>query len=137
MKWFDSITVIAIMLFGIPYYAHAAGDGNAVTTALTTVLIAIVVIVVIFLICREIVCWYWKINQQIALLTEIRDLLASNRASGIGKQYGRSSLLGGISGIDGKDNKAEKNYCPKCNKIIGNCVTGKCTDCGTTLSTIE
>lgn len=33
-------------------------------------LIAIVVAVVLFLICRELLCWYWKIN-------EIRDLLQS------------------------------------------------------------
>jgi C-terminal processing protease CtpA/Prc len=39
-------------------------------------LVFAVVIIVIFLVCREIVCWYWKINQNVALLTEIRDLLA-------------------------------------------------------------
>lgn len=29
----------------------------------------------IFLVCREVVCWYWKINKTVELLTEIRDLL--------------------------------------------------------------
>jgi hypothetical protein len=37
--------------------------------------IALVVLVAIFLICREIFCWYWKINLRVALLTEIRDSL--------------------------------------------------------------
>jgi hypothetical protein len=33
------------------------------------------------LVFREVVCWYWKINQNIALLTEIRDLLAGKGTS--------------------------------------------------------
>jgi hypothetical protein len=36
-----------------------------------------VLILGVFLICREIVCWYWKVNQTVALLTEIRDHLAN------------------------------------------------------------
>ena len=39
-------------------------------------LIFLAVLIIIFLIFREVVCWYWKINQSVALLTEIRDLLA-------------------------------------------------------------
>ena len=31
--------------------------------------------ILIFLLCREIVCWYWKTNVVISLLTEIRDKL--------------------------------------------------------------
>lgn len=52
--------------------------GGNITSGL---LIALVVLVVIFLICRELFCWYWKINQRVALLTEIRDLLAGKPAS--------------------------------------------------------
>ena len=37
------------------------------------VLFAIGVSLLIFLICREIVCWYFKLNAMIELLTEIRD----------------------------------------------------------------
>ena len=44
-------------------------------------LIIFVIVLGIFLICREIVCWYWKVNQTVALLTEIRDHLA-NAVSG-------------------------------------------------------
>lgn len=32
-----------------------------------------------FLLCREIVCWYWKVNQQVTVLEEIRDHLAAAR----------------------------------------------------------
>ncbi|MDO8787028.1 MAG: hypothetical protein Q7J42_03005 [Sulfuritalea sp.] len=40
-----------------------------------------IVLAVIVLVCRELVCWYWKINQNVALLTEIRDLLAAKQSS--------------------------------------------------------
>jgi hypothetical protein len=37
------------------------------------------VAVAIILLIRELVCWYWKINEGIVLLTEIRDLLKQER----------------------------------------------------------
>jgi hypothetical protein len=43
-----------------------------------TFLITLLILSVIFLFCRELVCWYWKVNHIVALLTEIRDLLAKN-----------------------------------------------------------
>jgi hypothetical protein len=43
-----------------------------------------VVVIVIFLVCREIICWYWKINQNVALLTEIRDLLLAAKGGSQG-----------------------------------------------------
>ena len=45
-----------------------------------TLMITLVILVVIFLIFREVVCWYWKINQSLGLLTEIRDLLAAAKS---------------------------------------------------------
>lgn len=39
------------------------------------ILIYVVVVLVVFLICREITCWYFKINKTITVLEEIRDLL--------------------------------------------------------------
>ncbi|MCF8094438.1 MAG: hypothetical protein K9J79_03665 [Desulfobacteraceae bacterium] len=38
-------------------------------------IIGIVIVIAVLLFIREIICWYWKINHGIALLTEIRDLL--------------------------------------------------------------
>ena len=40
-------------------------------------LVVVFILVVIFLICREIVCWYWKLNQLVQLLTDIRDLMVA------------------------------------------------------------
>ena len=48
------------------------GSNSSQDAALIFV-IGLVVAVVVLLIVREILCWYWKINQLIALLTEIRD----------------------------------------------------------------
>ena len=42
------------------------------------VIISVLIILAFFLICREIVCWYWKINEAVGLLKDIRDLLQSN-----------------------------------------------------------
>lgn len=36
--------------------------------------------ILIFFIFREVVCWYWKMNETVSLLTEIRDLLKSSVA---------------------------------------------------------
>jgi hypothetical protein len=47
----------------------------------TSALIAILVVIVIFFIARELVCWYWKINTQVTLLTEIRDLLRAQASA--------------------------------------------------------
>jgi hypothetical protein len=47
---------------------------------LVGLLVILAISIVLFLICREIICWYWKINQSIALLTEIRDLLAQKNS---------------------------------------------------------
>jgi uncharacterized membrane protein len=46
------------------------------TPNLVSVLIGLAILLVVFLLVREVLCWYWKINKAISLLTEIRDLLA-------------------------------------------------------------
>jgi hypothetical protein len=45
------------------------------SAGLTTFLVYLFAVVLTFLIFREIVCWYWKINRGLELLVEIRDLL--------------------------------------------------------------
>ena len=45
----------------------------------TAVLITLVVSFVILLICREIVCWYWKINRAVDLLENIHAELVAAR----------------------------------------------------------
>ncbi len=54
---------------------------NAIGNSLGALVLFLVIAIVIFLVCRELVCWYWKINQSVALLTEIRDLLKSQAST--------------------------------------------------------
>ena len=60
--------------------------GNIFGNVFGTLIVFLVILIVVFLVCREIVCWYWKINQNIALLTEIRDLLKVNGHLRVGVQ---------------------------------------------------
>lgn len=62
---------------------------------ISSLLITLAVLVVIFLVLREVVCWYWKINSSIALLTEIRDLLAKNTS--VSQQSSSNNSLASIS----------------------------------------
>ena len=41
-------------------------------------LLPIAIWLLVFIICREIVCWYFKLTQIVSLLTEIRDALKKN-----------------------------------------------------------
>lgn len=48
-------------------------NGNDIADGmLVYIVVAIVVTIIVFLIFREIICWYWKINRNVELLTEIR-----------------------------------------------------------------
>ena len=62
-------------------------SGNSIGT----LAIFLVIVLVVFLVCREIVCWYWKINKSIALLTEIRDLLANGARIGSSSESPQSA----------------------------------------------
>lgn len=39
------------------------------------IVIGLVILIVVFLLCREIVCWYWKINIAVKLMEEQNQLL--------------------------------------------------------------
>ncbi len=73
-KWTNFFCITLASLFLLPTLAHARGEGEVVVSAL----IVLVIIAVVFLILREVMCWYWKINIRVELLTEIRNLLKNN-----------------------------------------------------------
>ena len=58
----------------------------------TQILIAVAIIAIAFLIFREVVCWYWKINQSIGLLKEIRDSLAIIAMAKTGSESSETSV---------------------------------------------
>ena len=39
------------------------------------IIIWIIVVILLFLLCRELICWYYKINERITLQTETNELL--------------------------------------------------------------
>ena len=49
---------------------------------LVDAVIALVILVVIFLVFRELVCWYWKINRMVELLENIDATLRSRDRTG-------------------------------------------------------
>ena len=50
---------------------------NFVGDMIAFFVLLLVITVIIFLVFREYICWYWKINLRVALLVEIRDLLSA------------------------------------------------------------
>ena len=52
------------------WYEYGTFNGG-----LLSLLITLVVLAAIFLVCREIVCWYWKINRAMELLERQNVLL--------------------------------------------------------------
>jgi hypothetical protein len=83
-----------------------------------TILFAVVVLVLLFLILREFMCWYWKINQLVGLMTEVRDLLAGRpTAPAVGAPVGVATTT-----------------CQKCNKVFQGDLRGQfCEECGNRL----
>ncbi|HVN90370.1 MAG TPA: hypothetical protein VMT61_11200 [Candidatus Binataceae bacterium] len=45
---------------------------------LSSGIIGLLVVIVIFLLIREVVCWYWKINRMVELLESIDNRLREN-----------------------------------------------------------
>jgi len=74
-KWFDCISIMAIVLSSEASYAY---NGGSMENLVITVVAGLFATLVVLLILREFACWYWKINAHVALLTEIRNLLKKN-----------------------------------------------------------
>lgn len=56
------------------------GEGMSHLIGIGLAFIFIVVsVLALFLLSRELICWCWKINERIALLAEIRDLLRDRK----------------------------------------------------------
>ena len=66
--------ILALSLSAMPLAAFAQYQKDSASPFLP-LLIYLIFIIAIFLICREIVCWYWKINQSIKNQERIIELL--------------------------------------------------------------
>ena len=45
--------------------------------SLIGIIITLGIVLIVFLVCREITCWYWKINEALEVLYDIRDSLSN------------------------------------------------------------
>ena len=61
-----------------PAYADARYNNN---NFIAYLLIPLIIFIVVFLLLREVMCWYWKINERIALLTEINDFIKTQKTN--------------------------------------------------------
>lgn len=104
-----------------------------------------VILVVIFLVFREFFCWYWKINQNVALLTEIRDLLTAkdNLQGGETLVAQQSPSVGGLNPaeamtlarkVSGVAPAAQQTrFCTGCGGAVVDTGSAFCTQCGAKL----
>lgn len=51
--------------------------GNVIENMGTGIVVFVLIAIIISLVFREVICWYWKINRNVELLIEIRDLLGA------------------------------------------------------------
>lgn len=139
----------AVLIFGLPSTCYAYNEVEQILFALTGLLVPIVVAIIVFLICREIFCWYWKINATLAVLTEIRDLLKnSNLSSGqIPATNGKSHVPGPIPTTNetekiggpghhwGENDKTHSvvKKCPKCGGVFHGAEFEVCEECNCSL----
>lgn len=68
-------------------------DGLAYTIGM------LIFIVILFLIFREVVCWYWKINERTKVMGEIKDLLVLINS----KLSSPETLEGALGELHGKE----------------------------------
>lgn len=81
-------------------------------------LIALLIAIIGFLICRELFCWYFKINKRVALLSEIRDLLAA--------QHIEPAISAPLPIASGK-------FCIECGAAVVDNGSAFCAQCGVKL----
>lgn len=74
---------ISCMLISSQAWAADTGFDTAKYATLIQIIGLIIFSVIVFTVGRMITCWYFKINEVVKLLTEIRDSLASMQAKGL------------------------------------------------------
>ena len=85
-------------------------DIEAVVKGLSGVAIALMIVVGLFLVLRHIALWYWRVDEQVALLREIRDLLKHQYVAAV--RDGEHAAAGPISADP--DDGHQKWWCTTC-----------------------
>lgn len=131
-KWINTLGILSILIIGLPSYAHARGGyGDFIASLLITLL----VILVVFLILREVVCWYWKINETLSILKEIRDLLKTSPSAVQQNSKNSPNVVAKKEKVPRltEQEMYDKGNCPECGTTVDRdqeC----CPDCGTNLT---
>lgn len=89
-------------------------------------IVVLVILFVIFMLMRELMCWYWKINEVVSLLKSIDNKLSRNSSNSVFDQTGTSSSIP----------VGSTNYkkCSQCSKLYEASFTGEfCDQCGAKL----
>lgn len=67
------VTLLSVILLPTILFAQSEGVSNA--DFIWNLMTILLVCTIIFFVCREIMCWYWKINKMVANQDEIIRLL--------------------------------------------------------------
>ena len=105
-----------ILLIALPAYAASAAE-----TILGYAFVFLVVLIVVFLILREVMCWYFKINERLGILMEIRDLLSREGRVNAPQAGAERAASGSV-------------VCPSCHREYDAGMRGRyCEQCGAQL----
>jgi len=80
-------------------------------------IVTMLVILVIFLVCRELMCWYWKQNEQVRLLKDIKLLLErqiNNSSMDVAPERQKKILSTKSCKSCGHKNLPSNTHCLKC-----------------------
>lgn len=89
-------------------------DSNGLMTLLGTLFFVGLISLAVFLILREMMCWYWKINEGLSVLREIQSSLDSLR-------HQVSTVASAQAGVPVSSTSAEEgpSTCTKCGRLMG------------------
>ena len=117
-----SLIIFILTLALQPLYANAGFGDSGGQSFIVTMLITVVVMIVVFLILREFFCWYWKINEIVSLLSDIKNRLSNNNSNN----------------SDSTSNSTSEEYCKDnrqgYKKSISNETNITCLKCGAPVS---
>lgn len=148
------LLVFSTYILFLPSYAYAR---SGVDELFLSLVVPLIIILVVFIICREIVCWYWKINEALSVLKEIRDLLRKTSSSSsntiINDKFNEESETrnkivqvenapkgpGGSGHHWGKNDKTYNiiKECPKCKGVFHGDEFEVCGECNCLLINLE
>jgi hypothetical protein len=108
----------AVLIGLMPQCAFAVSGSPGGSFGFFDFVVIMLVVAVIFLFCREIVCWYWKINKATVLLTEIRDSLQNLSIGRGGKNVSGGQQCPSCGRTDAYQDVYNKLFCPHCKKHV-------------------